>query len=60
MAVDNSGITTLTSSHESGDIFHVGVTFISYVFEDTSMNTAECNFTVTLGHSKWKFFSGFF
>ncbi|XP_071828206.1 scavenger receptor cysteine-rich domain-containing group B protein-like isoform X2 [Apostichopus japonicus] len=42
------GDITVTQSLLPGDIFMEGVTVVTYRFQDTSDNTASCNFTVTV------------
>ena len=47
-ATDNSGYSNLIrQSHQSGDIFTVGATTVSYVFGDAAGNEAACTFIVT-------------
>ncbi|XP_072045211.1 hyalin-like isoform X2 [Amphiura filiformis] len=43
---DLSGIVQTTSIHLPGQIFPPGLTFVKYVFEDPSLNSATCNFTI--------------
>ncbi|XP_070547407.1 uncharacterized protein [Ptychodera flava] len=45
-ATDNSGIVSVTGSHEPGSNFTIGVTTVSYKAEDPSGNTAKCLFSV--------------
>ncbi|XP_071961171.1 uncharacterized protein [Antedon mediterranea] len=45
---DNSGRTSNSSSHSSGDTFYIGVTTVYYMIEDESGNMATCNFTITI------------
>ncbi|XP_070550964.1 uncharacterized protein [Ptychodera flava] len=47
-ATDNSGVVSLTGSHEPGCNFTIGVTTVSYEAEDSSGNTARCSFSVTV------------
>ena len=47
-ATDNSGMTpTVTQSHQPGDSFPIGMTQVTYTFQDPSGNDATCQFTVT-------------
>ncbi|XP_070554592.1 hyalin-like [Ptychodera flava] len=49
IATDNSGLTpTSSATHTSGDNFPIGVTAVTYTFEDGSSNTADCTFTITV------------
>ena len=52
-AFDHSGAVTIYSSHEAGQFFPVGSTYVVYRFEDESRNRAECNFTVNVVHGKF-------
>ncbi len=52
VAIDHSGNVTYRNSHAPGHLFSVGSTLVSYVFEDASLNQAECNFTVFIGTRK--------
>ena len=45
-ATDNSGIQTLTSSHNSGSMFPVGATTVFYTSTDPSGNTEVQTFVV--------------
>ena len=45
-ALDNSGVQTLTSSHQPGDVFAVGNTTVTYTATDASGNVAMESFTV--------------
>ncbi|XP_033122234.1 hyalin-like, partial [Anneissia japonica] len=47
-ATDDEGVTSITSSHSSGDEFHIGSTTVLYVFEDSSGNSASCSFSVVV------------
>ena len=38
----------MTSSHNPGDTFPVGTTVVTYVVTDTSGNTAQCSFNITV------------
>jgi len=50
IAIDNCGISELsiTEGFESGEMFPVGTTVVSYVATDNSGNTTSCSFNVTL------------
>ena len=45
-ATDNCRIGTWSQSHQSGERFPVGTHTVTYVFKDTSGNTATCTFNV--------------
>ena len=47
-ASDNSGLVTLTSSHNPGDTFPLGVTTVSYTAVDPDSNLMTESFTVTI------------
>ena len=47
-ASDNAGSVTLTSSHNSGDMFSIGNTTVTYTATDESPNTAVAMFTVEI------------
>lgn len=47
-ASDNSGTVTLSSTHNSGDMFPVGVTTVSYTAFDPDVNQVTVSFTVTV------------
>ena len=48
-ATDNSGVApTSTATHTSGDTFPIGATTVTYTFQDASLNTANCAFTITV------------
>ena len=47
-ASDNSGSVTLTSNHEPGDTFPIGVTVVRYNATDPHSNEAMTSFTVTI------------
>src|SRR5690554_1873960 len=47
-ASDNCGVSTFTSTHNSGDVFPVGTTTVTYTATDASNNTATCSFNVTV------------
>ncbi|XP_030840813.1 uncharacterized protein LOC105442568 [Strongylocentrotus purpuratus] len=46
--MDNSGISSLTSSHAPGTMFPAGETEVTYTAIDTPGNTAQCSFIVTV------------
>lgn len=53
-ATDNSGEAYLThQSHFSGDIFTVGITKVTFIFEDFSGNQGNCSFNVIVRDSKY-------
>ena len=47
VASDNCSGVTVVASHNSGDIFPVGTTTVTYTTTDASGNSAVCSFTVT-------------
>ena len=47
-ASDNSGVVTLTSSHNPGDTFTLGVTTVTYTAVDSDSNQMTESFTVTI------------
>ena len=56
-ARDNSGLVTLTSSHNSSDSFPIGVTQVNYTAVDAAGNMADiCGFNVNItGNGKQVF-----
>jgi len=46
--IDNCGVASFTSSHNSGTYFPVGVTTVVYTAIDNCGNTEYCSFTVTV------------
>ncbi|MCG9911082.1 MAG: HYR domain-containing protein [Flavobacteriales bacterium] len=47
-ASDNCGLASFTSTHNSGDVFPVGVTTVVYTAVDSAGNVTNCSFTVTV------------
>ena len=47
-ATDNSGVVTVSSSIKSGSLFYIGITNVTYTATDSSGNTAEYTFVVTV------------
>ena len=47
-ATDNCAIDTLTSTHQTGDLFPVGMTTVTYTANDSSGNSSSASFTVTI------------
>ncbi|MGB1574147.1 MAG: HYR domain-containing protein, partial [Flavobacteriales bacterium] len=45
---DNCGVTSFTSTHDSGDSFAVGSTTVTYTAMDAAGNTTTASFTVTV------------
>ncbi len=45
---DNCGIEDVSSTHQPGDIFLVGVTTVEYLVSDAQGNIIECSFNVTV------------
>ena len=54
IGVDNcpGSITALTAGLGSGALFPIGVTSVSYLVTDPSLNTASCNFNVTVNDTE--------
>ncbi len=53
MATDNSGIANLISrSLPPGAFFQIGVTTVTYVFQDPSLNTDFCTFDIYVSAGK--------
>jgi hypothetical protein len=48
VATDNCVSLTFTSSHDSGDMFPVGITTVTYTATDAAGNVMLCSFTVTV------------
>ncbi len=46
--IDNCGVASFTSSHNSGSYFPVGITTVVYTAVDNCGNTEFCSFTVTV------------
>ncbi|WP_205961614.1 HYR domain-containing protein [Pararhodobacter oceanensis] len=51
-ASDNTAVTSLTSTHTSGDRFPIGDTFVTYTAEDAEGNKTSANFTVSVGDTE--------
>ncbi len=51
LATDNCGTPNLTSSHNSGAAFPIGVTIVTYTATDAKNNTSTCSFTVIVNSS---------
>jgi hypothetical protein len=47
-ATDNCAVTSITSTHNSGDVFPVGTTTVTYTFKDAAGNASTCSFNVTV------------
>ncbi len=47
-ATDNCGVASFTSSHQSGDVFPVGTTPVTFTAVDNSGNTSTCTFNVVV------------
>ena len=47
-ATDNSGVVSMTSTHNPGDLFSNGTTTVMYVAMDPYANKATVSFTVTV------------
>lgn len=48
VVIENCGAYTETSTAQSGDIFQLGITPVSYIVTDTSGNSDSCSFTVNV------------
>ena len=51
-AADNCGVDSFTSTHDSGDIFAVGTTTVTYTATDVAGNTTTSSFTVTVSDNE--------
>ncbi|MFQ5446303.1 MAG: HYR domain-containing protein, partial [Saprospiraceae bacterium] len=49
---DNCGVTSVDSTHASGDIFPVGTTTVTYTAHDAAGNTTSCSFDVTVNDAQ--------
>ncbi|HTL83079.1 MAG TPA: HYR domain-containing protein [Bacteroidia bacterium] len=47
-AADNCSVASFTSNHNSGDVFPIGTTAVTYTALDPSGNSATCSFNVTV------------
>ena len=47
-ASDNSASVTLTSNHESGEVFEIGITMVSYTATDPATNMVTESFAITV------------
>ena len=55
-ATDNSGTVTLASqSHTSGSSFNIGMTTVTFTYEDGNGNTGNCSFLITISEGKFLF-----
>jgi gliding motility-associated-like protein len=57
-AADNCILQSLTSSHNPGDVFPVGVTTVIYTAVDAAGNTSTCSFPVTITDTQLPIISG--
>ena len=48
IAADNCGVDTFPSTFNSGDIFPLGVTVVTYTATDPSGNSTQCSFNITV------------
>ena len=46
MAENPENISSIEKSHQSGDLFHIGSTIVTYKFNDKNGNTGICSFDV--------------
>jgi trimeric autotransporter adhesin len=51
-ATDNCAGATLTSTHNSGDVFALGTTTVTYTATDAAGNTSSASFTVTVNDTE--------
>lgn len=51
MASDNCTTPIMSSTHNNGDVFPLGITLVTYSFEDASGNTVSCSFNVEVLNS---------
>jgi gliding motility-associated-like protein len=49
---DNCGVTSFTSTHNSGDVFPVGTTIVTYTATDDAGNVATCSFSITISDNE--------
>lgn len=52
-ATDFSGVATVTPSHRPGVFFEVGMTSVTYRFEDATGNFDECTFVINVVTGKF-------
>jgi len=57
-AADNCGVSTFTSTHNSGDVFPVGTTTVTYTATDAAGNESTCSFDVTITDTEDPVISG--
>ena len=55
---DNCGIQDFTSSHDSGDVFAVGTTEVTFTATDTNGNTTTSTFDITVTDTEDPTFTG--
>ena len=48
VVTDNSGLCTVTSTHNSGDTFSIGSTTVTYIAVDASGNQKTISFVITV------------
>lgn len=51
-AADNCGIQSFTSNHNSGDVFPVGTSSVTYTATDVNGNVATCSFNVVVSDNE--------
>ncbi len=51
VVMDNCGLSSITSSHDSGDTFEIGSTTVTYTASDNFGNVETCSFMVTVINS---------
>jgi hypothetical protein len=49
-ATDNCGVPSVSSTHNSGNLFKIGTTTVIYTATDAKNNKATCSFTVTVSN----------
>lgn len=56
-ASDNCAISSVNSTHNSGDVFSAGVTTVTYTADDVNGNSEVCSFTITIEDTESPVFS---
>ena len=54
---DNCVAPTITNSHDTGDVFPIGVTTVTYTATDATGNSNTCSFTVTVADTELPVFT---
>ncbi|MBL0741434.1 HYR domain-containing protein [Chryseolinea lacunae] len=58
IATDNCGIASVSSSHQPGERFEIGITAVEYIATDVHGNVSFCRFTVTVRNEDTPFVTG--